>query len=310
MSVSDSPTFLNNISSQYHFKDAVARSHALVLLFGVNTDQAPFVVHECESLVFVHKPHNMHTAPLSAESVGTLLEWVVERFPEIRSVTGIKSVEPGLLHRLDHGTAGIVVFARTPAAFDRVKAAGENGAFLKEYRAICERSHEPVPGTRGEIPIDGREGSSGEKSDALHLGEDGLAPPPFTVSSRFRAYGPGGRRVAPVGLDAPIRRGTTRTVYRTDIIDIERVPPTVSHGNTAKPRETFVFRCKLARGFRHQVRVHLAALGFPIVGDQLYGAAVGETSPLRLYAVAVTLPDPTTGTTIRIECETDRTETR
>lgn len=279
-----------------------------MVLFGVNTEQTPFVVHECDSLVFVYKPHNMHTAPLSAESEGTLLEWVAERFPEIRSVAGIKPVEPGLLHRLDHGTAGIVVFARTQTAFDRVRAAGEAGAFLKEYRAVCERSSTPVPGTRGEIALDTRKGSS--DSTPVRIGNGELPSAPFTVRSRFRTYGPGGRRVAPVALDVPMRRDTTRTKYRTDVIAVEPVPPNAHPGNVDESREAFVFRCSLARGFRHQVRVHLAALGFPILGDPLYGTAVGTTDRLRLYAVAVILPDPGTGATIRIECESGQAETR
>lgn len=277
-----------------------------MVLFGVEFDQTPFVVHERETLVFVFKPHNMHTAPLSARSEGTLLEWVAERFPEIRSVGGIKSVEPGLLHRLDFATAGIVVFARTRTAFDRVREAGESGRFVKEYRAFCGRSGAPVPGTRGEISPDTRRGSSGAAQSVRGEPFAGLPSTPFTVRSRFRAYGPAGRQVAPVALDVPIRRDTTRTTYQTDVLAIERVPPEAYPERFEETPEAFAFRCSLERGFRHQVRVHLAALGFPILGDPLYGTRVRENDPLRLYAVAVALPDPATGATIRIECASDQ----
>ena len=277
-----------------------------MVLFGVESDQTPFVVHERETLVFVFKPHNMHTAPLSAQAEGTLLEWVAARFPEIRSVGGIKPVEPGLLHRLDHGTAGIVVFARTRTAFDRVRDAAESGRFVKEYRAFCERSSAPVPGTRGEISPDTRKGSSDAARGVHGEAYAGLPSTPFTVRSRFRAYGPAGRQVAPVALDVPVRRDTTRATYQTDVLAIERVPPNAYPGRPEETREAFAFRCSLARGFRHQVRVHLAALGFPILGDPLYGTRVRENDPLRLYAVAVTLPDPATGATIRIECESEQ----
>ena len=57
-------------------------------------------------------------------------------------------------------------------------------------------------------------------------------------------------------------------------------------------------RCRLSRGYRHQVRAHLAALGLPIAGDPLYAPQGAEAQPesaqvgLQLYAVSLEFPDP------------------
>jgi 23S rRNA-/tRNA-specific pseudouridylate synthase len=59
----------------------------------------------------------------------------------------------------------------------------------------------------------------------------------------------------------------------------------------------------ILKGFRHQVRVHLAVLGFPILGDRLYGAAAPEGFPTRMYlhAARIDLRHPTSGLPLVIE---------
>ena len=59
----------------------------------------------------------------------------------------------------------------------------------------------------------------------------------------------------------------------------------------------------ILKGFRHQVRVHLAFLGFPILGDPLYGAAVPEGFPVRMYlhAARIELRHPTSGLPLVVE---------
>ncbi len=62
-------------------------------------------------------------------------------------------------------------------------------------------------------------------------------------------------------------------------------------------------RCRLITGRTHQVRVHLAAVGHPVLGDRLYGSKrAGEVNRPLLHAASIALPHPLTGDTLRIEC--------
>jgi len=72
---------------------------------------------------------------------------------------------------------------------------------------------------------------------------------------------------------------------------------------TARGNGRMMLSASILRGFRHQVRVHLAFLGFPILGDPLYGAAVPAGFPVRMYlhAARIELRHPTSGLPIEVE---------
>ena len=207
----------------------------------------PQVVLEDPDFVVVAKPAGMHTAPLRAGEEGTLLGWVLARFPEVAGVPGLKPVEPGLLHRLDGDTSGLVLVARTPEAWQALLAAARAGRFVKHYRAIVSVAVGAPEGTRQLLM---------EPARVL------TSELPLPIESAFRAWGPGRRRVAAL---PPSVAGGGR-LYRTTILAIEQ--------QAGPPAETF-FRVlvELATGFRHQVRVHLGAVGLPIAGDPLVRAS-------------------------------------
>jgi 23S rRNA pseudouridine1911/1915/1917 synthase len=81
------------------------------------------ILFQDTALLAVEKPTGMHTAPLHPGEGGTLLAMVIDAFPEVAGLPGVKSVEPGLVHRLDRETSGVVVIARTAEAFDRLRGA-------------------------------------------------------------------------------------------------------------------------------------------------------------------------------------------
>lgn len=222
------------------------------------------VLYEDADLAAVEKPAGIHTAPLSTDPSGTLLGAILERWPEIAKLPGRKPVEPGLLHRLDRDTSGIVIIARTEAAFRALARAFEEGGVKKEYTALCLLSApEPQPSTRG-------------------------------IESRFAPYGPGRRMVRvirEVDMGRPGAREATRETYATEAEILER------RGGLA------LVRALISRGFRHQVRAHLSALGLPIVGDPLYGAPVpaGAAPRMFLHACRIVLQSPATGRVIGIE---------
>jgi 23S rRNA pseudouridine1911/1915/1917 synthase len=219
------------------------------------------VLFEDEHLAVVEKPPGMHTAPLRGGETGTLLERVLGRYPEVAALPGIRPVEPGLLHRLDRETSGLVVVARTPAAFARLRDAFESGNAHKEYAACC-------------APGDG-------------------APAETVVTSRFASLGPGRKMVRVVPPGETRRRAlreATDVQYSTRLRVLRRGAAAV------------LVSARLDRGFRHQVRAHLAHVGLPIIGDPLYGAPLppGAAPRMYLHAARIELPHPVTGALLAV----------
>jgi 23S rRNA pseudouridine1911/1915/1917 synthase len=180
------------------------------------------IVLERADLVVVDKPAGQPSAPLAPGERGSVAGALLGRYPELRDV-GYRAREPGLLHRLDTRTSGLLLAARTPVAFDVLRAALSAQRLHKRYLAI-------VPGA---VP-----------DSALF--EQPLAPD----------SGGSGRVVLAAHQDVPGAR-PCRSVLRT----LERRGPWALVEVTA------------SRAYRHQVRVHLAAAGFPIAGDLEYGGS-------------------------------------
>ena len=221
------------------------------------------VLHEDEALIIVDKPAGIHTAPLRPGEPGTLLAAVIAAFPDVAAVPGMKPSEPGLLHRLDHETSGVVVFARTGAAFAALRSQFASGEAHKEYRAACACPPGRAPGET------------------------------FEISSLFAPFGPGRRKVRvvePAEKNRRLLRKAARPVYVTDV-RLERV-----HEGRALVEVT------LQRGFRHQVRAHLSHVGLPILGDALYGVPAPHEAPQRMYlhASGITLVHPVGAKRLRV----------
>jgi 23S rRNA pseudouridine1911/1915/1917 synthase len=100
-------------------------------------DASLSVKFETTELLVVDKPAGQPTAPLRAGEKGTLANALVARYPEVSGI-GYSPREPGLLHRLDTDTSGLVVVARTAAAFETLKAALKEGRIAKRYLLLCE----------------------------------------------------------------------------------------------------------------------------------------------------------------------------
>ena len=94
------------------------------------------VLAESDHWVAVDKPAGIPSAPLTAGERGTMANALVARYPEMRDV-GYGPREPGLVHRLDTGTSGVLVAARSTVAFAAVTAALKAGAVDKRYLLVC-----------------------------------------------------------------------------------------------------------------------------------------------------------------------------
>jgi len=221
------------------------------------------VRYEDSELIVADKPAGMHTAPLAPGDTGTLLALVMEAFPEVGALPGIKPVEPGLVHRLDRETSGLVVIARTAGAFDALRRSFASGGARKDYVAACAEAGGDVSGN-------------------------------LRIESRFAPYGPGRRMVRPVlaGERSPkLLAEASPGLYTTEAQIIDR------RGGRA------MITAWILKGFRHQVRAHLAFLGFPILGDSVYGAVVpgGFAARMYLHAGRIEVAHPGTGRPLVVE---------
>jgi 23S rRNA pseudouridine1911/1915/1917 synthase len=104
------------------------------------------VRHETSAVLIVSKPAGQPTAPLRAAEKGTLAGALLGKYPELAGV-GYSPLEPGLVHRLDTDTSGLVVVARTEAAFEVLKEALQSEKLQKEYLLVCQSEGLPDDGT-------------------------------------------------------------------------------------------------------------------------------------------------------------------
>lgn len=228
-------------------------------------------------------------------------------------VRGKKAIEAGLLHRLDTDTRGLVLFAKDQAVYDFLAARQEAGQMIKTYCAFVEPNRA--------MEIDNGYGFNATELSMLKelsAAQRGIAAQeqivvqeriaeklPFTLESQFRNFGPGAKRVAPVFPGSRHYKKGGRS-YTTVIEAVDILPSSIGGNDTVpqtacEPRPSpplLRVRCRLSRGYRHQVRAHLAAAGLPIVGDPLYAPQGAEAPPesaqvsLQLYAVSLEFPDP------------------
>nr|WP_315442789.1 pseudouridine synthase [uncultured Treponema sp.] len=258
-----------------------------------------------------------------AEYERDIQEVQADNKPEIRSagrrireaqVRGKKAIEAGLLHRLDTDTRGLVLFAKDQAVYDFLAARQEAGQMIKTYCAFVK----PSPSQAMEYNGYGfnatelstlKELSAAQRviaaQEQVVVQEPVAAQLPLTLESQFRNFGPGAKRVAPVVSGSRHYKKDGR-LYTTVIETIDILPSPIDGNDTVpetvceslSPPPLIRLCCRLSRGYRHQVRAHLAAAGLPIVGDPLYAPQGAEASPeaaqvsLQLYAVSLAFPDP------------------
>ncbi|HET6336844.1 MAG TPA: RluA family pseudouridine synthase [Polyangiales bacterium] len=94
------------------------------------------LLYEDAALVVVNKAAGMPSHPIRAGERGTLASALVARFPEMAGI-GYRPLEPGILHRLDTQTSGVLLAARTARAFRELSLAHKRGELDKRYLALC-----------------------------------------------------------------------------------------------------------------------------------------------------------------------------
>ena len=171
----------------------------------------------------------------------------------------------GIMHRLDRETSGVILFTKTRAVNAAVHEMFEKRAVQKIYRAVCAISEK-----------------TGRTQESLRLEEDST----FFVENHIGRISPKSARAKWGALNA-----TQGGLYaRTDFTVLER---TVIGGIPAVKIEA-----RPLTGRTHQIRVHLASVGLPILGDALYGAP--EYTRTMLHAQRLTFQHPVNGKTITV----------
>jgi 23S rRNA pseudouridine1911/1915/1917 synthase len=202
-----------------------------------------------DDVLVIAKPPGLVVHPGPGHAHGTVVHGLLDRFPEIALVGD--PARPGIVHRLDRDTSGLMVVART------------------------QRAYEALVAMLGAREVDRR-------YLALVAGE--LASPRGVV-------------------DAPIGR-STRQRTRMAVREAGRPARTGYEVRTFWPdADVSLVECRLETGRTHQIRVHLAAIGHPVVGDGAYGGRRLPTGPDRpfLHAVALGFAHPVDGQPLSFE---------
>lgn len=203
------------------------------------------IVHEDDHIIVVDKPAGMSVHAGAGRPDRTLVNGLLARYPELANLEPAE--RPGIVHRLDADTSGLVVVARNPESTTTLSAAIKAREVDRRYVAMVLGKMVPRAGVI-DRPI-------------------GRHP---TIRTR-QAIIPNGR---------PAR---TRFAFSTE--------------HYAFDKSFSMVNLKLETGRTHQIRVHLKAIGYPIIGDLVYGVIIPQI-PLRrqfLHANQLAFNHPITG---------------
>jgi 23S rRNA pseudouridine1911/1915/1917 synthase len=175
------------------------------------------ILYQDNDIIVVDKPAGLTVHPAPGHPGGTLVNALLAACPDLRGITG--TLRPGIVHRLDKDTSGLIVVAKNDRAMRALQQQLKDREVHKTYLALVEGIPSPREGTI-EAPI-GRHPKNRKKQAVVAGGRESV--------SRYR-------------LREELAGG------RYALLEVEPVT-----------------------GRTHQIRVHMAATGHPIVGDALYG---------------------------------------
>jgi 23S rRNA pseudouridine1911/1915/1917 synthase len=223
------------------------------------------IVFEDEHVLVVDKPAGMVTHPGAGRPTGTLAAAALAHAPEMAGVGSPR--RPGIVHRLDKGTSGLIVLAKTQPAYDALTAQLARRTVTRRYLCLAQGS---VRRAQGVIDTAiGRDPRSRIRMAVLKEGKGKRAVTRFQVLERLGA---------------------------------------------AAGAVSFL-ECRLETGRTHQIRVHLASLGHPLLGDDAYrgrrAAPAGDSrltdliaglGGVALHAAGLAFAHPTTGAPMEFSC--------
>ena len=208
------------------------------------------IVYEDEDIAVVNKPQGLMVHAGSGNLSGTLVNALLYRLKSLSSINGV--IRPGIVHRIDKDTSGLLVVAKNDAAHLSLSAQIADKTCRREYLALCEGIFKEDSG-RVETYI-GRHPADRIKMAVVPKEKGRYAATNFEVVKRYAA-------------------GFT------------------------------LVRFRLETGRTHQIRVHCKYLGYPIVGDPVYGSKRQrfKLNGQLLHACRLELTHPKTGARMSFE---------
>jgi 23S rRNA pseudouridine1911/1915/1917 synthase len=202
----------------------------------------PAIVWHDEHLLVVDKPAGLVVHPGHGHEHGTLVHALAGK------IAGGDPERPGIVHRLDRDTSGLLVVARTEDAYRGLRNLVRRRELERRYKALV----------------------------------------------RGRPQSWRGRIEAPIGRDRhdPVRMSLDTDTPRDAVTHFEVEQLLDGHA---------LLDVRLETGRTHQIRVHLAAIGLPVVGDAVYGARDPELGRQFLHAWRLAFPHPVTGEAVEVE---------
>jgi 23S rRNA pseudouridine1911/1915/1917 synthase len=216
------------------------------------------IVYEDNDIVVINKQPGLLTHPTLSQRRHTLVNVLVARYPEIINV-GESPLRPGIVHRLDKDTSGLLIVAKNQKAFLFIKEQFLKRTIIKKYLALVE-------------------GVPKEKRGIISYS---IRP---SKRNRLKKVAIKTRIDADKHAHADLRRKVVRaaeTYYQ-----VKKVYEIPSH-------KIALLEVSPKTGRTHQIRTHLAAIGHPIVGDILYGASkkgIAKRQMLHAYFLDFTAP--------------------
>jgi 23S rRNA pseudouridine1911/1915/1917 synthase len=252
------------------------------------------IVYEDDHLMALNKQANLVIHPARGVWTGTLVNGLVHYGKKWSTISG--EWRPGILHRLDRNTTGIMLVAKSDEAHWRVARQFENRTIQKTYMAVCHGVPELLADVI-DMPI-GKDRYVREKQ-AVRKIENGGKPAVtrYEVQETFLPD-----RDPRSGIRSPGKpeSASSRNPGPGSRIPILH-PPTHEHDKHLPiPPEGFsLIKLTPKTGRTHQLRVHMSQLGFPMVGDTMYGGRIIELGDFRfarqaLHAYEITFTHPVT----------------
>ena len=244
------------------------------------------VVYEDADIIVIDKPKNLVVHPAAGNWTGTLVNALIAHCGE--SLSGIGGERrPGIVHRLDKDTTGLMVVAKNDRA----------------HRALAAQFAD--------------HGRSGEPFERAYLAFVWGAPdrPRGTIDRPIDRHPQARDRMA-------VREGGREAVTHWEVLERYGTAegPRAAAGRSTRPREpaASLLLCRLETGRTHQIRLHLASIGHPLLGDEVYGTGFRTKSVLlpqqaqgalkalgrqALHAHILSVKHPTSAEILRFQSE-------